>query len=62
MALYLILYAIGRILLETVRLDSRPLVLGGMTLNMAVATFVSILLAAAMIFWRAAVRLIRRGD
>lgn len=62
MALYLILYAVGRILLETVRLDSRPMILGGVTLNMAVATFVSILLAVAMVLWRAAIRLAPQGD
>ncbi|MFQ5434489.1 MAG: prolipoprotein diacylglyceryl transferase, partial [Anaerolineae bacterium] len=52
MALYLIFYAVGRILLETVRLDSRMVNLGGLTLNMAVATFVSILVALAMAGWR----------
>jgi phosphatidylglycerol:prolipoprotein diacylglycerol transferase len=50
-ALYLIFYAVGRILLETVRLDSRTLQLAGLNLNMAVATFVSILVAVAMGFW-----------
>ncbi|MCB9445124.1 MAG: prolipoprotein diacylglyceryl transferase [Ardenticatenaceae bacterium] len=52
MALYLIMYAIGRTLLETVRLDSRLLNLGGLQLNMAVATFVSLLIALAMAIWR----------
>jgi phosphatidylglycerol:prolipoprotein diacylglycerol transferase len=52
-ALYLVMYAIGRSLLEMVRLDSRLLNLGGLQLNMAVATFVSLLVAAAMIIWRA---------
>ncbi|KAA3653648.1 MAG: prolipoprotein diacylglyceryl transferase [Chloroflexi bacterium] len=47
-AFYLIFYAIGRILLETVRLDSRTMALGTMQLNMAVATFVSILIAIFM--------------
>ncbi len=54
-AFYLILYAIGRILLETVRLDSRPMTLGAFQLNMAVATFVSILVAilmAVLVVWR----------
>ncbi|RMG97695.1 MAG: prolipoprotein diacylglyceryl transferase [Chloroflexi bacterium] len=51
MALYLILYAIGRILLETVRLDSRTMVIAGLDLNIAVATFVSILVAIAMGIW-----------
>jgi phosphatidylglycerol:prolipoprotein diacylglycerol transferase len=50
-ALYLIFYAIGRILLETVRLDSRTLDLAGLNLNMAVATFVSIIIALAMALW-----------
>jgi phosphatidylglycerol:prolipoprotein diacylglycerol transferase len=59
-ALYLVMYAIGRTLLETVRLDSRLLNLGGLQLNMAVATFVSLLVALAMIIWRAAAR--RRAD
>ncbi len=54
MALYLVMYAIGRTLLETVRLDSRLLNLGGLQLNMAVATFVSLLVAAVMIVWRIA--------
>jgi phosphatidylglycerol:prolipoprotein diacylglycerol transferase len=52
MALYLVMYAIGRTLLETVRLDSRLLTLGSLQLNMAVATFVSLLIALAMIIWR----------
>lgn len=56
MALYLVFYAIGRSLLEMVRLDSRMVSLGGLQLNMAVATFVSILVALAMILWRFAVR------
>jgi len=54
-AFYLIFYAIGRILLETVRLDSRTMTLGTMQLNMAVATFVSILIAILMgilVVWR----------
>jgi len=50
-ALYLIFYAVGRILLETVRLDSRTFQLAGLNLNMAVATFVSILVAVAMGLW-----------
>lgn len=54
MALYLVMYAIGRTLLEMVRLDSRLLNLWGLQLNMAVATFVSLLVAAAMIVWRIA--------
>lgn len=58
MALYLVMYAIGRSLLEMVRLDSRLLNLGGLHLNMAVATFVSLLVAAAMIIWRAAAHIL----
>ncbi len=50
-ALYLIFYAVGRILLETVRLDSRPMNLFGWELNMAVATFVSIVIALIMAGW-----------
>jgi phosphatidylglycerol:prolipoprotein diacylglycerol transferase len=50
-ALYLIFYAVGRILLETVRLDSRVLNLAGLNVNMAIATFVSILVALAMALW-----------
>ena len=51
MALYLIFYAVGRILLEMVRLDSRPVMLGSLTLNIAVATLISLLLAVAMLLW-----------
>ncbi|HUM70401.1 MAG TPA: prolipoprotein diacylglyceryl transferase, partial [Chloroflexota bacterium] len=50
-ALYLIFYATGRILLEMVRLDSRTLNLLGLDLNMAVATFVSLLVALIMAAW-----------
>jgi phosphatidylglycerol:prolipoprotein diacylglycerol transferase len=51
MALYLIFYAVGRTLLEMVRLDSRMVDFGFMQLNMAIATFVSILLAICMASW-----------
>jgi phosphatidylglycerol---prolipoprotein diacylglyceryl transferase len=51
MALYLIAYAIGRTLLEQVRLDSRTLTLGPLQLEMAVATFVSLLVAVGMAGW-----------
>ena len=51
MALYLIFYAIGRTLLELVRLDSRMVDFGFMQLNMAIATFVSLLIAAGMAAW-----------
>lgn len=44
-ALYLILYAIGRSLLELVRLDSRTVSLGGVDSGLAVATLVSIIVA-----------------
>jgi phosphatidylglycerol:prolipoprotein diacylglycerol transferase len=53
-ALYLVFYALGRTLLETVRLDSRMVNLGGLQLPLAVATLVSILVALAMIVWRMA--------
>lgn len=48
-AVYLILYAIGRTLLETVRLDSRVVTLGGVDLPLAWATLVSLLLALSMV-------------
>jgi phosphatidylglycerol:prolipoprotein diacylglycerol transferase len=51
MALYLIFYAIGRTLLELVRLDSRMINLGIVQLNLAIATFVSILIAFCMAAW-----------
>jgi phosphatidylglycerol:prolipoprotein diacylglycerol transferase len=51
MALYLIFYAVGRMLLELVRLDSRMVDFGFMQLNMAIATFVSLLIALAMAAW-----------
>lgn len=50
-ALYLIFYAIGRILLETVRLDSRTLTLGSLNLSISIATLVSIVVAVAMAAW-----------
>lgn len=51
MALYLIFYAIGRTLLEMVRLDSRMVDFGFVQLNIAIATFVSILIAICMASW-----------
>ncbi|WP_420642085.1 prolipoprotein diacylglyceryl transferase [Candidatus Leptofilum sp.] len=48
-AVYLIMYAIGRTLLETVRLDSRVVSLGGVELPLAWATLVSILVALSMV-------------
>lgn len=44
-ALYLILYAVGRTLLELTRLDSRTVVLGGVDTHLAVATLVSMVVA-----------------
>lgn len=55
MALYLILYAIGRTLLEQVRLDSRLVTIGSFQSSMAVATLVSILIAiiaGGWVIWR----------
>ena len=52
LALYLILYAIGRTLLETTRLDSRMVAIGDVQLNMAIATLLSIILAILMAIWR----------
>ena len=48
-AVYLIMYAIGRTLLETVRLDSRVVSLGGVDLPLAWATLVSLLVALSMV-------------
>ncbi len=50
-ALYLIFYAVGRILLETVRLDSRTVSIAGLDLNMAVATLVSLIIAVIAAIW-----------
>lgn len=62
LALYLICYAVGRTLLETVRLDSRLLSLAGLELNIAVATLVSLLLAVVMVIWVVARHLRLRSD
>ena len=51
MALYLIFYAIGRTLLELVRLDSRTLTIAGVDTNLAIATAVSLLVALVMAGW-----------
>ena len=54
-ALYLIFYAVGRSLLELVRLDSRTVSFAGIETSLAVATMVSIiiaLLAAAWVIYR----------
>ncbi len=59
-ALYLILYAIGRSLLEMVRLDSRTVTIAGLDSGMAVATLVSIvvaIVAAALVI----IRRVKRG-
>ena len=50
-ALYLILYGVGRVLMETVRLDSATLALFGIDVGIAVATAVSLVLALAMSLW-----------
>ena len=50
-ALYFIFYGIGRSLLETVRLDSRLVEIGSLQLNMAIATLVSLIIAALMAGW-----------
>ncbi len=44
-ALYLVAYAVGRILIETVRLDSRAVAFFGLESGLAVATLVSIAIA-----------------
>lgn len=51
MATYLILYAIGRTLLETVRLDSRTVVIGDVSTGVPIATLVSIVIAVVMGAW-----------
>jgi phosphatidylglycerol:prolipoprotein diacylglycerol transferase len=52
-AVYLILYAVGRSLLETVRLDSRAVSLGLLELTLPVATLVSLAIALVMGLWLA---------
>lgn len=55
LALYLVFYAAGRILLEIIRLDSRTLNLVGIDLGIPVATLVSIIIAipmASLLIWR----------
>lgn len=54
-ALYLVLYAVGRSLLELVRLDSRTLHIGSVDTGLAVATIVSLVVAVCMallLAWR----------
>jgi phosphatidylglycerol---prolipoprotein diacylglyceryl transferase len=48
LGLYLILYPIGRILLETVRLDSATLIIAGQDTGVNIATAVSVVLAAGV--------------
>ena len=48
MALYLVLYSVGRIVMELFRLDSRTLTLAGVDLGIPVATLVSIIIAVPM--------------
>jgi phosphatidylglycerol:prolipoprotein diacylglycerol transferase len=50
-AVYLIMYAIGRTLLEMVRLDSRTITIGGLDIQLAIATVVSIAIAIVMALW-----------
>jgi len=50
-ASYLILYAVGRTLLEMVRLDSRTVSLGSLDLGLPVATLVSLIIAVSMGGW-----------
>jgi phosphatidylglycerol:prolipoprotein diacylglycerol transferase len=50
-ALYLIFYGIGRTLLELVRLDSRTVQIGGVDLQIAIATLVSLFVAGLMAVW-----------
>jgi phosphatidylglycerol:prolipoprotein diacylglycerol transferase len=50
-ALYLIFYAVGRSLLELVRLDSRTVAIGALSTNLAIATLVSILIAFLAALW-----------
>jgi phosphatidylglycerol:prolipoprotein diacylglycerol transferase len=50
-ALYLIFYAVGRTLVDLVRLDSRTAAVDGLELGLPVATLVSLALAAVMGGW-----------
>jgi phosphatidylglycerol:prolipoprotein diacylglycerol transferase len=58
---YLILYSIGRILLETVRLDSATLVIAGHNTGLNIATAVSIVLAVGVAIFMSVRRLRRRA-
>jgi phosphatidylglycerol---prolipoprotein diacylglyceryl transferase len=59
MALYLIFYAIGRILLETVRLDSNVMVIAGLDVALPTAAVVSAIVVVVMVLW-IALRRVRR--
>ncbi len=60
LALYLVAYALGRTLLELVRLDSRAVPFLGLETGLAVATIVSLLVTALAVVAVAARRLRRR--
>jgi phosphatidylglycerol:prolipoprotein diacylglycerol transferase len=47
-AVYLLMFAVGRILLELVRLDSRTFSIGSLDLGLPVATIISIIIVLAM--------------
>jgi phosphatidylglycerol:prolipoprotein diacylglycerol transferase len=51
MASYLVLYGIGRILMETIRLDSRTVSIGALDTGVPIATLVSLLVALGMGAW-----------
>jgi len=61
LAVYLVAYALGRTLLELVRLDSRAVAFLGLETGLAIATVVSILVAVAAVAAVAARRLRHRG-
>jgi prolipoprotein diacylglyceryltransferase len=60
MALYLIAYAIGRSLIELVRLDSRTVMVFGLESGLAVATLVSVIIAVVAAILVIGRRLARR--
>ncbi len=62
MVVYLVAYAIGRTLLELVRLDSRPVNLLGVQSTVAVATVVALGIAGAAVLWAVARRVRRRQE
>lgn len=61
MAIYFVAYAIGRSLLEMVRLDSRAVALFGLETGLAVATLVSLAIAILAVGWVLVRRLARRN-